>query len=60
MCFSGKCKYEDYMGECKVRGMHFPKDAGCDEEAVEYSPELDPLQATLDLLNQHGHRLSRQ
>lgn len=36
MCYSGKCKYEDHMGECQVSGIRWklngeqcPDDAMC-------------------------------
>ncbi len=34
MCYSGQCRYEDYMGDCnlsefKLRGNGFPNDADC-------------------------------
>ena len=28
MCYSGECKYEDYYGNCQVKGS-YPKDALC-------------------------------
>jgi hypothetical protein len=37
MCFSGKCKYEQYSGDCKISlelelGHKIPKDAACYEK----------------------------
>lgn len=38
MCYTGKCKYENYMGDCNIRNYNIkkglpigtlPEDAGC-------------------------------
>ena len=32
MCYSGKCKYEQHMGDCGLKfevPMHIPEDAAC-------------------------------
>ena len=42
MCYSGKCRYETWDGECKV-GHHFPEDALCvrtEREIEEYEKEV--------------------
>lgn len=36
MCYSGQCKYEDYMGDCNpskfvIKDRGFPEDAACVE-----------------------------
>ena len=32
MCYSGRCKYEDYCGECTLSyNEKYPDDAGCIE-----------------------------
>jgi len=48
MCCSGKCKYEDYMGDCRVRANEpWPKDALCsdpyNEETYDGSDDFDTL-----------------
>ena len=35
MCYSGKCKYENYNGECTIPWLaDYPDDAGCVLAAV--------------------------
>jgi hypothetical protein len=30
MCYTGKCHYEDYLGECTIKDIKdIPDDAGC-------------------------------
>jgi hypothetical protein len=32
MCYTGKCKYEDHMGDCTIHGDsggYWPEDASC-------------------------------
>lgn len=32
MCCTGRCRYEDYMGDCKVKaGTPWPTDAHCND-----------------------------
>lgn len=40
MCYTGKCKYETYMGDCTLPDMtyqpeNFPKDAFCAKQDIE-------------------------
>jgi hypothetical protein len=40
MCQTGKCPYEDYIGDCKLHHAlgELPKDAFCYEEPINGSP----------------------
>lgn len=29
MCYTGRCKYEGYMGDCTINDGKYPDDAGC-------------------------------
>jgi len=49
MCCTGKCPYENWMGDCTIKcGQPFPKDAGCADEMLllddpEYIAWLDHM-----------------
>jgi len=32
MCYSGKCPYEDYWGDCTIKNGRYPEDALCVRE----------------------------
>lgn len=43
MCYSGKCKYEQYNGDCKLTSFPYPEDAACviaDKEIQEFEKKL--------------------
>lgn len=29
MCYTGKCKYENYYGDCVIKDSNYPEDAAC-------------------------------
>jgi hypothetical protein len=52
MCCTGRCPYENWMGDCTIRcGQPFPKDAACNEEPnLEDDPEYLKFLEHLDEL----------
>jgi len=35
MCYSMRCKYQTWGGECRIGGSRFPADAACMEDFVD-------------------------
>jgi hypothetical protein len=51
MCYSGKCKYENGMGDCTLYGLNPPEDADCsqpDEPEAEDRIDSDSFQMLED------------
>ena len=52
MCFTGRCKYENYQGECKANGKTYPEDAMC--RMTEEEMEADILEYEMDIPKLHS------
>jgi hypothetical protein len=58
MCCTGRCHYENYMGDCTVgKGQPWPEDAYCnDPHEEEESDGYEDLYQSLQEWDQNSHR----